>query len=73
MTQLAEPSAHVADEPKPYRAGFPFWHELVLLTLLGALLAYAGVTEPRFGEILTSLITPAQHARIGAALAPILS
>jgi hypothetical protein len=33
----------------------------------------SGVTEPRFGEILTSLITPAQHARIGAALAPILS
>ena len=33
----------------------------------------SGVTEPRFGEVLTSLITPAQHARIGAALAPILS
>jgi hypothetical protein len=33
----------------------------------------SGVTEPRFGEILASLITPAQHARIGAALAPILS
>jgi hypothetical protein len=33
----------------------------------------SGVTEPRFGEILASLITPAQHARIDAALAPILS
>jgi hypothetical protein len=33
----------------------------------------SGVTEPRFGEILHGLITPAQGERIGAALAPILA
>jgi hypothetical protein len=32
----------------------------------------SGVQEPRFGEILGSLITPAQGERIGKALAPIM-
>lgn len=32
-----------------------------------------GVQEPRFGEVLQSLVTPAQMARIGKALAPILA
>jgi len=33
----------------------------------------SGVQEPRFSGVLASLVTPAQHARIGAALAPILA
>ncbi len=32
----------------------------------------SGVQEPRFADVLNALITPAQGARIGAALAPIL-
>jgi hypothetical protein len=32
----------------------------------------SGVQEPRFGEVLGELVTPAQMARIGEALAPIL-
>jgi hypothetical protein len=32
----------------------------------------SGVQEPRFADVLGSLITPEQGARIGAALAPIL-
>jgi len=31
----------------------------------------SGVQEPRFGEVITSLVTPAQMERIGKALAPI--
>jgi hypothetical protein len=31
----------------------------------------SGAQEPRFRDLLVSLITPAQHERIGAALAPI--
>jgi hypothetical protein len=33
----------------------------------------SGVQEPRFGEVLTALATPAQMGRIGAALAPIVA
>ncbi|HEX6138722.1 MAG TPA: hypothetical protein VF059_13800 [Casimicrobiaceae bacterium] len=33
----------------------------------------SGVQEPRFADVLNGLITPAQGARIGAALAPILA
>jgi hypothetical protein len=33
----------------------------------------SGVQEPRFGEVLTALVTPEQMARIGAALAPIVA
>jgi hypothetical protein len=33
----------------------------------------SGVQDPRFAEVLNGLITPAQCARIGAALAPILA
>ena len=33
----------------------------------------SGVQEPRFRDVLGALITPAQHERIGAALAPICS
>ena len=32
----------------------------------------SGVQIPRFNELLNGMITPAQSARIGAALAPIL-
>jgi rhamnose transport system permease protein len=31
-----------------FENGFPYWHELVLVALLVGLMAYAGVTEPRF-------------------------
>jgi hypothetical protein len=33
----------------------------------------SGVKEPRFGEVLTALVTPAQMERIGGALGPILA
>ena len=33
----------------------------------------SGVQEPRFGEVLKALVTPAQMERIGKALAPILA
>jgi hypothetical protein len=33
----------------------------------------SGVQEPRFGEVLKALVTPAQMERIGTALAPILA
>ena len=33
----------------------------------------SGVQEPRFAGLLASLVTPEQHARIGAALAPIVA
>jgi hypothetical protein len=33
----------------------------------------SGVTQPRFGEVLQELVTPAQMARIGQALAPIVA
>jgi hypothetical protein len=32
-----------------------------------------GVQEPRFGEVLKELVTPAQMQRIGEALAPIVA
>ena len=33
----------------------------------------SGVQEPRFGEVLAELVTPAQMERIGAALGPIVA
>ena len=33
----------------------------------------SGVQEPRFGEVLKALVTPAQMERIGKALAPIVA
>ena len=33
----------------------------------------SGVREPRFGEVLKALVTPAQMERIGKALSPILA
>jgi len=32
----------------------------------------SGAKEPRFGEVLAELVTPAQMERIGAALGPIV-
>ena len=61
---IAAGRAFTSEEAKPVRATFLRayrWQYIV-----------SGVQDPRFNEVLGSMITPAQDERIGAALAPLL-
>jgi rhamnose transport system permease protein len=40
---------------KPYRSGFPYWHELVLVALLAGLMIYASISRPAFVRIGTQV------------------
>ena len=55
MSHAVAPSALPLRRRRLFEGGFPYWHELVLVALLAALMIFAARAEPDFVKLDTQL------------------